>query len=255
MPRISVIMPCFNSEKFLPESIESILSQTYADFEVFVLNEKRTDGTEELVKSYADTRIVYVEDPGHIGIAKTRNKGIGLSGGEFIAMMDSDDIAYPDRFQVQVDYLDSNPDVGVVGGWMDFFPTRQGDGHHKEFITYLDVLKGWCINNPTVMIRKKILDQFGLLYAEDCKEAEDYELWSRIIRYTKIVNIQRPLVRYRWHGGNRSTTGGNGVDVSAKSIKQNMLDFLTEDKECQRRIWKLFSSNEKWAEIEKILYS
>ena len=239
-PRISVILPCYNSEKYIAESIESILNQTYADFELILLNDGCTDGSKEIIQSYKDDRIIYFENPGNIGLIKTLNKGISLSNGELIARMDSDDIAYPDRFKIQIEYLDSYPDIGLVGSWMDFFPAREGEGRHKEHITYFDILKGWCINHPTVMLRKKLLDQYNLFYDGKYKYAEDYELWSRLIRYTKIANIQIPLLRYRWHGNNASAENVDEMHKNAILVKKNMLNFLTDDVGCQNGLWKFF---------------
>ena len=236
IPRISVVFPCYNSEKFLAESIESILNQTYTDFELIILNDGSTDRSKEIIHSYHDNRIIYVENSCNLRVVKTLNKGLALSKGEFIARMDSDDIAYPDRFQIQIDYLDSHLDVGMVGSWMDCFPTRQGEGHHKEFITYFDILKGWCINHPTVMIRKEVLDKFDLYYYDEYKGAEDYELWSRLIRYTKIINIQKSLIRYRWHESNVSGAQVEDPYRYVNLVKRNMLNFLTADPKCQMDI-------------------
>ena len=104
------------------------------------------------------------------------------------------------------------------------------------------------------MIRKDVIEKNDLFYNDEYKYAADYELWSRIVKCTKIVNIQKSLIKYRWHENNMSVLKAEEMRECSKLVMRNMLEFLTEDKECQRRIWKLFLNDEKWAKVEKLLY-
>ncbi len=236
--KISVVLPCHNGEKYVKEAIESILQQTFDNFELLLIDDGSTDCSTDIIKSFKDKRICYIKNSENIGLIKTLNKGLDLATGEYIARMDADDISYPERFAEQVKLLDNNPDVVMCGTWINFFnyPPRKNDGHHPRNITYLSLLKGWCINHPTVMIRKSILDANNLRYDENYPNAEDYELWTRLIRYGRIVNIPQILLDYRWHENNISVKKEMEMKAMTAKIKQNMLDFLTEDKEQQQKL-------------------
>ncbi|MDR2906222.1 MAG: glycosyltransferase [Helicobacteraceae bacterium] len=231
MPKISVIMPCYNGQNFVAEAIDSILSQTFDDFELLIIDDGSTDKSADVILSFKDKRIRYIKNEKNIGLIKTLNKGLDLSNGEYVARMDADDISYPERFAMQTKLLDDNHDVVMCGTWINFFnyPPRAGDGHHATEITYLSILSGWCINHPTVMFRKSVLDSNGLRYDESYPSAEDYELWSRMIRFGRIVNIPQVLLDYRWHNNNISVVKESQMKETVARVKQNMLQFLTTD--------------------------
>jgi glycosyltransferase involved in cell wall biosynthesis len=124
MPRISVVMSVYNGEKYLRQAIESILQQTYTDFEFIIIDDGSTDSSREIIQSYDDKRIRLVINEQNIGLTKSLNKGIRLAKGEFIARMDADDISLPQRFEKQVAYLDSHPEVGVLGTYANIIDHR-----------------------------------------------------------------------------------------------------------------------------------
>ena len=122
MPKVSVLMPVFNTkEEYLRESIHSILNQTFNDFEFIIINDGSVNNAEDVILSYCDNRIKYFEQDNH-GLVYTLNRGISLCNGEYIARMDSDDISLPERFARQVEILERNPEIGIVGGLISFFP-------------------------------------------------------------------------------------------------------------------------------------
>lgn len=256
MPIVSVLMPCYNSEQYIREAIDSILSQTFSDFEFIVINDGSTDNSAEIIGSYKDKRIKYINNDVNLGLIKSLNKGISLAKGKYIARMDSDDISYPTRLKEQVIFLDNHPDVIMCGTWINFFnyPPRKDDGHHQTDITYLSLLKGWCINHPTVMMRTDVIKKNNLFYDENYPCAEDYELWSRLIRYGKIVNLQKVLLDYRWHENNISVVKQKKMQETVQKIQQNMLDFLSLSKEEQEKIKKLIYTNEKNSNKESKFY-
>lgn len=198
-PAISVVMPVYNGEKYLREAIDSILNQTFSNFEFIILNDGSTDKTEEIILSYTDPRIVYVKNEENLQIVKTLNKGIALAKGKYIARMDADDISMPERFAKQFAFMEANPDVGVCGTWLKTFgeisDVLQMPVSHDEILVTL--LFNSCIMHPTVFMRKTVLCAQTVIYDENYNKAEDYELWTRLIFKTKFANIPQALLNYR----------------------------------------------------------
>ncbi|WP_051885670.1 glycosyltransferase family 2 protein [Flavobacterium hydatis] len=225
-PKISVIMPVYNAESFLKESIESILNQTYTDFELLILNDKSTDNSLEVIKQcqQKDSRIVIIDKKINVGPANLRNEGMQIAKGDFIALMDADDIALPTRFEKQVEVLKNNPEIGVCGTWFTFFGSkknkviRHGEDHDHIKISFLH---SCGIGNPTVMLKKEALS--GLEFNNDYVPVEDYDLWSRLLPKTKFHNIQESLLNYRLHNNNISKTKIDNVNKSIKRVKANQM--------------------------------
>ncbi len=236
MPKISVVMPVYNTkEEYLREAIESILNQTYSDFEFLIMDDSTQDTAKNMILAHSDKRIKYIKNEKKLGLAKTRSKLLKKAQGEYVAVMDSDDISLPERFQKQVKFLDENPEISILGTWFEFFPETKIIKHPKT-PKYLDILRGCFIGHPTVMLRKKDFEKYDLNYNENCKGAEDYELWSRAIRYLKFYNLPEILLKYRWFGENTSIKEKNAIEEQNKITRQNMFDFLCDDKKLQKEI-------------------
>ena len=230
--RISVVMPAYNSEKYIGEAIESIINQTFADWELFVLNDSPDNKElENIVKEYAkkDKRVKYIKNPKNIGIPKSRNKLLSLCQGEFIACMDSDDISLPTRFEKQIKYMDEHPECGVLGTWFQCFGNSDAQVRHPEHIKILNILHDQHVGNPTVLIRKSVMDKYDFTYNETYDCAQDFELWSRMIFVTEIHNLPEILLKYRWHGNNISIEKAQRQLYLANQAKQNILDKITDD--------------------------
>ena len=116
-PQISVVMPAYNAEKYITEAIDSILFQTFKDFEFIIINDASTDSTKDIIESYKDPRIKLVNNEQNKGVAKSLNIGISVACGKYIARMDADDIALPERFQKQFDFMEQHPNIDVCGSW------------------------------------------------------------------------------------------------------------------------------------------
>ena len=211
IPLVSVVMPAYNSEKYIAETIESVLNQTYKNFEFIIINDASTDKTLDIIKKYAkkDKRIKVIENKKNLGITKTRNKGLELAKGKYVATHDSDDISLPTRFEEQVEYLESHPEVGAVGAYIRIFDEvnkkisiRKYPKNDKE----LRKLIYFCcpIAQPVSMIRKSILDKIGG-YRKIEAPSEDLYLWFKIGEKSKFANIQKVLLNYRYYPN--STTG------------------------------------------------
>lgn len=198
-PVISVVMPVYNGEKYLREAIDSILNQTYTDFEFIILNDGSTDNTEKIILSYSDPRILYIKNDVNAGIVKTLNRGIGLAKGAYIARMDCDDISVPCRFEKQVEFFRSHADIYVCGTWIKLFnsversfcyPTR-----HEDIKSGL--LFNPCMAHSSLMIKKNVFDYSR--YDEKYDKIEDYALWLDLADNFKFANIPLFLLKYRIH--------------------------------------------------------
>ncbi|AZB31071.1 glycosyltransferase family 2 protein [Chryseobacterium balustinum] len=227
VPKISVIMPVYNGEKYLKEAIDSILKQTFANFELLLINDGSTDLTEAIIGSYDDERIVYIKNEKNLGLIKTLNKGLDLAKGEFIARMDQDDISHSERFEKQLIIFEKNTEIGVCGTLFTPF----NNSNNKEYNTIehpelhksikIQLLALCIVGHPTIMMRKNAVGNFR--YDESFQAAEDYELWTRLVTSTQFYNIQESLLQYRIHDTNMSVLENSTQVNNAKKITGNQL--------------------------------
>ena len=208
MPKVSVLVPIYRTrEDFLRAAIDSILRQTFRDFELILLDDCPEDSREAVVRSYDDKRIVYLKNDRNLGITPSRNRLIDLAKGEYLAIFDHDDVSLPLRLERQVAYLDAHPEVGVVSSWTG----TVGGGRivrNPERDEDIRVTLMWdCpVTHSAAMIRKSVLTGNGIRYEEYFSPAEDYGLWCRLVPVTKFHNIPEVLFEYRDHAGNTSLT-------------------------------------------------
>lgn len=239
-------MPVYNTEeKFLREAIESILVQTFGDFEFIIIDDGSTNNVPEILEEYKnkDSRIVILKGE-HKGIPCALNLGLGYAKGDYVARMDSDDLALPYRFEKQINYLEENKDVSLLGAGIEQFPNKKIIKHKKD-ISYLDLLNKCCIAHPTVMFRRADFEKFNLRYNEECMTSEDYELWSRVVKHLKIENLQEILLKYRHLDHSSSHKNTNQVFESDREIRQRMIDNLTQDKKLQNKIYDVLDNHYK----------
>ncbi|QAT41917.1 glycosyltransferase [Aminipila luticellarii] len=230
MPKISVVMPTYNAEKYLREAVKSILDQTFSDFEFLVIDDKSSDKTLEILESYSDERIQVVTGP-CCGIAAALNTGLDLAKGEYIARMDADDISFPERFERQVRLLEEKPEVGLCGSLAMQF-CDEGDiglwaGRSVEHPGLFDLLSRCVVCHPSVMFRRELFEFYGLRYNQDWTTTEDQELWARAMRYIEFYNIQEVLLRYRVHpqGASIAKSDKGGWDNLCR-VHKDILDWL-----------------------------
>ncbi len=203
-PLISVVMPVYNSDKYLQESINSILNQTYTNFEFIIINDGSTDGSLDILTECIkkDNRTAIINQQ-HSGLSKSLNRGIGLSRSDLIARMDADDISSPTRLEEQFNFMNNNPEAAVVGTAFELF----GENTKSKIITMPVTNKSirrnlafrFCLCHPTVMFRRTtIVDAEGYQGTGPC---QDLELWLRLSRNKTLqfANIEKPLLRYRVH--------------------------------------------------------
>jgi len=208
MPRVSVLMPTYNTqESHLREAIQGVLNQTFVDFEFLILDDgsASVDKIREIVLSFADPRIQFFENETNLGISPARNKLLKMAKGEYIAVQDHDDISLPERLRKEVDFLDKNPEVGVVGGAICKITRGKTIRYPAENESIEEFMLFDCVMpHQAAMIRKKILDDNGIFYEEDYSPSEDYAMWCRLIGKTRFANLKDILIHYRDHHGNTS---------------------------------------------------
>jgi glycosyltransferase involved in cell wall biosynthesis len=205
-PRISVLLPVYNAEAYLAEAVESVLAQTFRDFELLAVNDGSTDGSQALLEAFAarDPRVKVVSRP-NTGITGALNEMIGLARGTYLARMDADDLSVPTRFERQAAYLDAHPDCAIVGSrvmLMDPYGSPVAEtGHaltHAEIDAELLVKTGWAIVHPAAMMRADAVRKVGG-YDKRWKHCEDHDLFLRLAEVGTLANLPDVLLWYRRH--------------------------------------------------------
>jgi len=219
VPKVSVLMPIYKTnETYLREAISSILNQTYTDFEFLILDDCPEDDREDIVKSFNDERIKYLKNEKNLGITPSRNKLLELARGEYIAVMDHDDISLPERFAKQVEFLDNNSAIGVVSCQVERFPVKSITNHPIENLEIKKhLMHANVVAHTAMMIRKNVLLETNIRYENQFSPAEDYMLCLRLINYTLFHNIPEVLVKYRFFDGNTTNRQWNKM-VNADAI-------------------------------------
>ncbi len=228
-PKVSVLMPAYNVEKYVAEAIESILNQTFTDFEFIIINDGSTDNTAKIIKEYAkkDKRIKFINHAKNRGIVSVRNELLDNVGGEYAAFQDSDDISLANRLQTQVNFLDKNLDVSVVSAALQTFPKNEV-WSVIENPGILDFYIANPVPNAVAMFRIADINKYGLRYNKKYQTAEDYDFWQRVVR---VLNIRiLPDVLYLYRILDNSLYHGN-VELAQceREIRSEILDFLTHN--------------------------
>jgi glycosyltransferase involved in cell wall biosynthesis len=194
-------MAVYNGEKYLPEAIDSILSQTFTNFEFIIINDGSTDKSKDIILSYIDKRIRLIDNEENIGLTKSLNIGIKLAKGKYIARMDADDVSLPKRFEIQYKYMEENPDIDICGSRYMVL----GQNKIKELPTnpeFIKILLFQGINpiaHPSVIMRKKSLDKHNIFYNEKYRFAQDFALWASSYNVLDITNTPDILLKLRIH--------------------------------------------------------
>ncbi len=202
MPIVSVILPVYNSECYVAQSIQSILDQSLRDFELIVIDDASTDRTLEIVRSFEDERIKVLQKERNTGLTVSLNWGLLVAKGKYIARMDADDISLPGRLERQVHFLEENPGYGLCGTWVKTVGERAGvikryPLAHDDIVVGLLVGSPFC--HPSVMLRKHVLESNRLQYDPSVEPAEDYWLWVQLMQHTRACNLPEILLHYRVH--------------------------------------------------------
>lgn len=228
-PLVSVIIPCYNAEKFVEQAVRSIMEQTYQNLEIICINDCSKDSTGTILRKLAkeDSRIVCVENEENLKLPKTLNKGITLAKGEYIARMDADDISLPERIEKQIKFMLSHNDIDIVGCNSQHIDEY---GNIRAYRTYMPIehrkiakqMTWKCVLvHPSVLAKKSFFEDVGG-FNEQLSYAEDYELWiSAIIKSKKMANLQDILLHYRIHSSQMTSNQFNANH--AKIIRSFLL--------------------------------
>ena len=203
-PPISVVMPAYNSEKYISEAIESILNQTYKNFEFIITNDGSTDKTLSIIKKYAkqDKRIKIINNEKNLGISPSLNNGVKASKGKYIAIMNHDDISLTTRFEEQIKHMEKHPEIGILGTFIETFDERGNVFIRKYPVKDSKIRKKIFfyspLSHPSTIIRKEVFSEVGF-YKERASPCEDVELYFRVGERYKLENLPKILLRYRIH--------------------------------------------------------
>ncbi len=240
VPKVTVIIPVYNRKKYVAESIGSILAQSFTNFELLLIDDGSTDGSVEIMRSYTDPRVRLVCNDCNLGIPKTRNKGIQLARGEYIAMLDSDDAALPDRLATQVAFLDCHKDYVLVGSWAPAMDEKgQSLRKGKKWFVSPGEVQSWLLFHCTpaqssIMVRTAILQEYR--YREQYVLCEDFDLFVRLARKNKLGKLPDPLVHRRAHTGNitrekAQLAKGKDLEIVSAQLTELGMTFTTTDLE------------------------
>lgn len=224
-PMISVIISVRNAEDYVRECIDSILQQTYKDFELIVFDDRSTDSTLKILESYDDPRIVLEANTTVENFVELLNKGIEKAQGKYIANMDGDDYCDLTRFQKQIDFMKANPNVGLLGSRADFVGAKTGSVTPAldDVKIKAEMLLASQIIHGTTMIRRALLTKHNIRYNPEFKASQDYCLWVDLIEHTEFRNLEDHLLKYRIHDSNASFTSmSEKVIDNTKKIKDKL---------------------------------
>ena len=258
-PMISVIMSVYNDEKYLSKAVESILNQSYKDFEFIIVNDGSTDNSFEILEKYQqdDKRVILIEQD-NIGLTKSLNKAIDMACGKYIARMDSDDISLSTRFQKQLEFLEQNKDYALVGTnilKIDVFDNELEVNETKY--SYKDICETFkirnCIAHGSIMVNKELLG--GLFhYDEEFLYAQDFRLWTKMAKQYKIANLEDVLYKLRIHDNSISNqkieqqsiyAGVVSYEFNYNTIVKNIKDEIVLNKKLREKIGMVLLMNYK----------
>lgn len=226
-PKVSVIIPTYNYGRFLPRALESVLSQTYTDYEIIVVDDGSTDETYQVVAEYKNKVKYLTKENG--GVATARNVGIQVANGNYIAFLDADDAWVPHKLAIQVEYLDNNPEFGMV--YADMAHYVSGRKVHDAYLCergYKHIAQGWIFKNllsecfiftPTVLVRKSCFDVVGL-HDPKLRTCQDIDMWLRIAEQYQIGFIDQPLAVRHDHSHNSTKNWDNYLGNPIRMFKK-----------------------------------
>lgn len=237
-PLVSVIMPAYNAADYLQEAINSVIAQTFLDWELLIIDDGSTDATAQIITEnrLKEKRIRYFHQPNEKQ-SKARNVGISHSLGTYIAFLDADDISLPERFAKQVTFLEANQDVVVCGSWFGIIGSdRIIKLPEQHEAIKLALLKGNCMAHSSVMTRKQILNEFPSVFEASKEPAEDYDLWVRLVFKGRLHNLQEVLLQYRTHNNQLSKKQSAKQKQSTIQTRKSLFDSLRLELSLEERL-------------------
>ena len=243
-PVVSILFPVYNTASFLKEAMDSMLGQTYTDFELIVLNDCSPDNAEEILDAYSDPRIVRYRGIKNQGLANVLNVGMDMARGKYIARMDSDDISLPTRLEVQIKYMEEHPYVDLCSCGMKLFGAkseiwvRESDPEKIK----ITALYHSPILHASSVWRKESFDKAGLRFRQDMVPAEDYDMWCRaLVSGLKLINISDVLYLYRIHAG-QATESTPISEQKSKDVRSNYIKEIFPNKKISKTYQLVFAN-------------
>ena len=250
-PVVSILMPVYKTAPFLREAMDSILSQSFTDYELIVLDDCSPDNAEEILDSYTDSRIVRYKGEKNVGLSNILNIGIGMAQGKYIARMDSDDLSLPDRLQIQVDYLESHPEIDLVSVGMQLFGAKEEIWLREPNPEKVKIIALFHspILHASSMWRRERFEENGLLFRQEMVPSEDYDLWTRaLVKGLRLMNLRQVLYKYRIHPA-QATTRTDLTTEKDRIVQQNYLlasvpSLSVKNREAfPKKVWPVFTAN------------
>ena len=251
IPKISIILPNYNSEKYLKETIESVLSQTYQDFELIIVDDASTDKSMEIARSFQDPRIKYIQSDRNRQVAYTANIGMEMAEGEYIARIDSDDIWDEKKLEIQLKFMEENMDIAACFTRVDIIDENSHNANKKYQVIYdifekaknrsqkewlgIFLTEGNCLCHSSVFMRKEFFKDIGGFYNLAYVGAEDYELWVRMVIRHPIYVLDDRLVKYRWEEHSATKISGLTKEKVYMAInlqmmlKSHLFEYMTDE--------------------------
>lgn len=224
-PMVTVLMPVYNGEAYLREAIESILNQTFSNFELLIINDGSSDSSEEIILSYADSRIVYIKNELNLKLIVTLNKGLDIAKGKYIARMDADDISLPSRLEKQVLFLETNPMIGLLGSAFEIIGKENKNSYPvADDDIRLTMLFLNSFLHSSVLFRRELCTTNSLYFDKKYIHAEDYKLWTELMFKTKVSNLDEVLVKYRVHDNQISQMHSKEQIEGTQKIQKEYLE-------------------------------
>ena len=260
-PTVSILMPIYKTAPYLREAMDSILSQTFSDYELIILNDCSPDNADEILDTYADSRIVRYKGEKNVGLSNILNVGIEMARGKYIARMDSDDVSLPDRLRIQVDYMEAHPDIDLVSVGMQLFGAKDDiwvRETNPEKVK-INALFHSPILHASSVWRRERFEENGLRFRQEMVPSEDYDLWTRaLVKGLKLVNLPQVLYKYRIHSA-QATTNTELTSEKDRLVQQNFLRTALPSLSARNRdsfpakLWPVFLANVRSGFFDRIL--
>ncbi len=230
-PKVSVVMAVKDGEKYLRTAIDSILAQTFSDFEFIIIDDGSKDATVNIINEYSDSRIVLLSNQSSLGLSRSLNLGLEKACGEYVARMDADDISLPHRLDLQVSYLDAHPDIAVLGTGFSFIDANGVLLQDWQFPLSHEIIT-WSlpfynpVAHPSVVMRTSVIKTLGA-YNPELRRSQDYDLWWRVSFSSQLANLENTLLLLRQHQTQVSREYGadqleRGIEINARYLSKVM---------------------------------
>lgn len=250
-PLVSIQMPVYKTAFYLREAVDSMLAQTFTDFELIVLNDCSPDNAEAILDTYDDPRIVRYKGEKNVGLSNVLNVGLEMARGKYVARMDSDDISLPERLQIQVDFLESHPDIDLVSVGMKLFGAKEETWVRERDPekVKINALFHSPVLHASSMWRRDSFEKFGLRFRQEMVPSEDYDLWTRaLLKGLKLVNLPEVLYEYRIHDAQASLQT-EIIKVKDREVQKNYMHqalpslSTSNINSFPKKLWPVFFAN------------